>query len=340
MRQAGFTIQSPAVQTVPAEIPSASGSADCPPVDSTLFLRPATTNATPSVSGGGLNQSHMLQQQHMSFNETTHYSRPPLQGQDNVPSYVNVLNSVSGETPQVDSISRPLDMFVDLKVKSKIFADEFIDFGLLIKRSPQEKEPLRVEMQGQQLVLCQNNKPAHIKSIEQWLSAFHIFVAIYIQAHPQATPGLMKYADVIQTIHRRSGFAAAIHYDNNFRMWHQLVPTAPWHITHSEFYMEATAIGLKALCPQQPFQGQKPNTRIKKVCWAYDKHGRCSKGARCKFLHGCSICGGKHQQRNCYNAAQSGSRSETQQNSGSVNTQPSQQTNQSNSRQQRKAPQK
>ncbi|XP_021347070.1 uncharacterized protein LOC110454687 isoform X2 [Mizuhopecten yessoensis] len=96
MRQAGFTIQSPAVQTVPAEIPSASGSADCPPVDSTLFLRPATTNATPSVSGGGLNQSHMLQQQHMSFNETTHYSRPPLQGQDNVPSYVNVLNSVSG----------------------------------------------------------------------------------------------------------------------------------------------------------------------------------------------------------------------------------------------------
>jgi hypothetical protein len=50
-----------------------------------------------------------------------------------------------------------------------------------------------------------------------WLSAFHIFVSIYSEKYPTETGFLMKYANIIQTLARRSSDVAAYIYDRTYR---------------------------------------------------------------------------------------------------------------------------
>jgi hypothetical protein len=50
------------------------------------------------------------------------------------------------------------------------------------------------------------------ENISHWLSAFHIFVSIYSEKYPKETGSLMKYADIIQNLARRSCDVAAYIY--------------------------------------------------------------------------------------------------------------------------------
>ena len=51
------------------------------------------------------------------------------------------------------------------------------------------------------------------ENISHWLSAFHIFVSIYSEKYLKETGSLMKYADIIQNLARRSCDVAAYIYD-------------------------------------------------------------------------------------------------------------------------------
>ena len=50
------------------------------------------------------------------------------------------------------------------------------------------------------LVLASNTKRQTIHSIDQWVSAFQTYVAIYAERTPQDTPALMKYGSVIREL--------------------------------------------------------------------------------------------------------------------------------------------
>ncbi|XP_033758500.1 uncharacterized protein LOC117340829 [Pecten maximus] len=198
----------------------------------------------------------------------------------------NVVSNLTGETnhmhPTIHSISRPLGMHVDTKIIMKFLADEFIDFGLLIQKSA-DTEHFKIQLHGTELAIVPKQKSFSIRNIEQWLSAFHVFVAIYVQTHPRAISSLMKHAGIVQTLHRRSGIAAALNYDCNFRQWHQFYPHASWGDMHSEFYLEATAIGLKIAARnqpavQQPFPQKSANNVPKGICWSFNKVGSCRRG--------------------------------------------------------------
>ena len=78
--------------------------------------------------------------------------------------------------------------------------------------------------------------------IEQWMEAFHVYVAVYCQAHPLQTAALMKYAAIVQGIAKRSDMTAALFYDENFRTWQQHQPVVHWGVINSELYLQSSSV--------------------------------------------------------------------------------------------------
>ena len=79
-----------------------------------------------------------------------------------------------------------------------------------------------------------------------WLSAFHIFVSVYCEKYPHEACLLIKYANTIQVLAKRSCDIAAFVYDRNFRMWRERdYVNLPWDPVHSELHGETIALGLK-----------------------------------------------------------------------------------------------
>lgn len=105
------------------------------------------------------------------------------------------------------SAAIPLSHRVPSKVKNKIWANEFVDFVLLlnnsIRNSAEEQYTLKIEASksGQpSLVLAPNNKRQTVNTIDQWVLAFQTYVAIYAEPASQGTPALMKYGSVIREL--------------------------------------------------------------------------------------------------------------------------------------------
>ena len=77
------------------------------------------------------------------------------------------------------------------------------------------------------------------------MEAFHIFVAIYAEKNPQEICNLMAYAQIVQRISEACWDAAALSYDDRFRLWRQRDPKSyPWQQKKVEFYQETVFAGL------------------------------------------------------------------------------------------------
>ena len=81
-----------------------------------------------------------------------------------------------------------------------------MDVALLLNRSfiqSDDHYTFRVE-KGESgkpaLVLAPNPKRQTVQSIEQWVLAFQVFVAIYSEKAPYNTPVLIKYGSVIREL--------------------------------------------------------------------------------------------------------------------------------------------
>ena len=100
----------------------------------------------------------------------------------------------------------PLTHRVPDKVKKQIWSNEYLEFGLLLNNSfthSDDNYTFSVEKHDggkPAIVLAPNPKPQTVHSIEQWVSAFQVFVAIYSAKAPHNTPALMKYGSVNQEL--------------------------------------------------------------------------------------------------------------------------------------------
>lgn len=107
------------------------------------------------------------------------------------------------------------------KVKKQTWANEYADFALLLNSSLIQSDDhytLRVDKgEGGKpaLILAPNSKRQTVQSIEQWVSAFQVFVAIYSEKAPYDTSALMKHGSVIREL--ASQGANWKFYDENFR---------------------------------------------------------------------------------------------------------------------------
>ena len=80
----------------------------------------------------------------------------------------------------------------------------------------------------------QNTK--RIATIDQWTSAFQIFVAIYTVRFPETAPASMKYSATVRDLAAKN--AHWRYYDENFRYLRQK-SLFPWDEIHWELWLQA-----------------------------------------------------------------------------------------------------
>ena len=219
------------------------------------------------------------------------------------PSHVSATPVMSPSVPSgsgMSPLSRPVDMGVDPKVKGKIWADQFIEFGTLL--SNREGGALQLVEGADGTFVFSKSKPAvTIKTLPQWFRAFHVFVAIYTSRFPESAPQLMKYADTMQRLSHQAGEQCALQYDRQFRQWRQDSPSLlSWDHINPELYNSSLASGLcQKVSAKHTFRPQtKPAGGQQKICYMYNNHGTCTR-VSCSFAHTCSLCRGPHPRRVC-----------------------------------------
>ena len=191
------------------------------------------------------------------------------------------------------SISKPLALDIDPKIKTNIWALEYIDLSCLLnkKQSKVKFQPTETSEGG--MAWEKQQPPTYrFENISHWLSAFHIFVSIYSEKYPKETGSLMKYADIIQTLARRSCDVAAYIYDRTYREWREHdYESLPWDQVNNELYSEAMSLGLKIKFDNLsknlkslpfPVSGAPQRSTLwssKKYCYSFNNNdGRCERG--------------------------------------------------------------
>ena len=131
-------------------------------------------------------------------------------------------------------------------MKSKIWANEFVHLGALLQTAvQQERFTVGLSATGNgnkpQITLEPASAPHKLNSIQQWVTAFHTFMAIYCQKFAGDTAALLKYCQTVRAIANKNGNWA--YYDEQFRYLHQSAPDRyPWEEVHWELWLEATSV--------------------------------------------------------------------------------------------------
>ena len=123
------------------------------------------------------------------------------------------------------SVTFDLESRVSDRVKAKFWANEYADFGSLLTVSPDESNySISVADDHDHPSICL----AHVKpkrgslTIDQWLTAFNVFVAVYTIKTPTAISSLMKYCEVVRDMAAKQGNWR--YYDEKFRFLRQSKP--------------------------------------------------------------------------------------------------------------------
>jgi len=191
------------------------------------------------------------------------------------------------------SLALELGEGVTEKIKAKVWANEYLDFGLLLSVAPSpDRYSISINTStpslGAQLTLEPSKPPKKITNINQWISAFNAFVAIYVVRFPHEAPKLMKYCEIVRDIAAK--FSDWVFYDDQFRLLQQIAPNKyPWDAVHWELWLKVTFRGRQTSSIGDRPQGTRPRSHQspfpKGTCWAFQSGRFC--GGGCKFHHKC-----------------------------------------------------
>ena len=201
------------------------------------------------------------------------------------------------------SVAVSLSSRVSSKVKAKIWYKEYLDFGTLLSFSPNsQKYSLSLassdgETTRPHLTLEPSQPVKKIQTINQWLSALNIFVAIYSEKLPMDTPELVKYCEIVRDIAAKPG--DWLYYDELFRFIRQSAPAQyPWDAIHWELWLKAATNFRR----KTQFSSDKGPLRSRSqsfprgTCWRFHAGKVCN---GCRFEHICYKCGSKHPATQC-----------------------------------------
>ena len=217
-------------------------------------------------------------------------------------------NSASSPRQPLSIIAIVLGARVGPKLKAKIWANEFVDFGCLLSLTPSKERyslssaPSGTSSAQPQLILEPVHAPKKIQSLNQWLTAFYTFVAIYVKKYPSDAQRLMKYCEVVGDIASKPG--DWMFYEEQFRYIRQSAAVSyPWDTIHWELWLRAVT-NFRAK-PATPADKVSPRSRGRQTfprgtCWAF-QGGRFCGG--CHFPHLCFKCGSPHPASQCAQSA-------------------------------------
>ena len=155
----------------------------------------------------------------------------------------------------------PLGATITNKIKTKIWANEYIDFRSLLHN--QEEEPLSITISAGKIDVAQSVKRKQPLTINQWTDAFLVYASIYIEKHRDEAGNLMKYAHMIRELSRLYVDQAWRTYDESFRKLRES-SLLPWQKPVHELRLKVATLGIRQFsngnqgsAVKQPFRGPR-----------------------------------------------------------------------------------
>jgi hypothetical protein len=177
---------------------------------------------------------------------------------------------------------------VSLKIKAKIWANEYVDLATLLINEPQATWQISVasddHKQDQAVVF---NKPKNRPlNFMQWLSAFTIYASVMAEKSTEEAAQLWAYLQIIQDMQSKFAHTNAWRvYDEQFRRQRAITPNLhPWSVINWFYYSGAVWPSM-AQCQVQPV-AKDNKTRPIFACCDFNNFSICSR-AQCSFPHIC-----------------------------------------------------
>lgn len=194
----------------------------------------------------------------------------------------------------------------DLKRK-EIHENSYVDFATLLPEDPDKSRKLPIVLKGiDNPVLGVDDTSKKSLSLDQWISAFTIYMTIYIEKYKDSGPQMLKYLDVIRDLAKQKGDWQ--NYDKKFRK-SKMQLKLTWGVVHQELYF-------RCLHEQNKVQDQGSLKYIYNVnqgkmnvqqsqglpvpigyCARYHLGNQCL--LPCKYNHKCYGCNQLHQASRC-----------------------------------------
>ena len=295
----------------PGFVPSTTGLSGFNPADTATLVATITSQVMQQLRATNTATSSSVNPRHVPpMGESSESEEEEINTNTMIAGAINGL--VSGESQHVtprdhndfQSVSLPLGNTVPSKLKSKIWADEYIDLKMLTKEAEEEEITFTVrKSQGSSSIAMTptGSKTSPLDNIQEWTNAMLTFAAIYTERHPVTAPAMLKYVRSVRDMSAQGG--NWIYYDTQFRKqkahyhWQ-------WDFIHWELHFNAMSKPVPRF--SAPLSAKKPSMNMgqpfhvpRGFCWGYHKTGKCANPSPCQFKHACFRCGAKHASRWC-----------------------------------------
>ena len=98
----------------------------------------------------------------------------------------------------IDSISSDISIGVPDYIKEKIAKCEYIDIGSLLPNTIHIENSQNLTIYQEELVLQKTQNKVKIDNIDQWTSAFIVFISIFCKVHVSRFQELLKYLHTVR----------------------------------------------------------------------------------------------------------------------------------------------
>ncbi|CAG2219169.1 unnamed protein product [Mytilus edulis] len=145
-------------------------------------------------------------------------------------------NSIDFTPSQESSIHDTVGEHVPFKIKEKIWEGKFIELHSLLRTQKAMEEVDEGDLKLKRGKICIEKRSSSVNlSINEWTSAFMVFMSVYIEKYCTRAQELLKYMRDIRLAATRSENWAT--YDEQFRLKIEKNPNLSWGNIHGEYWL-------------------------------------------------------------------------------------------------------
>lgn len=283
--------------TTPNSVSSATHPIISMPVMSSVNSSSSPVTVATTYTASATNYSHPISSAVASTmgNILPQYS--PATG--NVGVTFNADTFASTTPTPIQSISGDISVGVAQNIQEKIVKGEYVDLATLLVNTNQPDLTQRLALQNGELVL-QKTQNSKILNIEQWTTAFTIFISIFCKVHLHRFQELLKYMHTIRLGASRSSSMGWKTYDEQFRLRKALDPNSSWGSVDTELWLIYMSNTQMQEIQHNPYSRVTSPNHFKSSlkCYNFNYKGYCST-LNCIYTHACLYCNSNHPLLKC-----------------------------------------
>lgn len=138
------------------------------------------------------------------------------------------LQKAASKGQELDELS----ITVPSDLRDNVLGGKFVDFTQLMAKSflecQDDKQVCFVQDEQGRLIAKQERKTRTPLTIEQWMSAFYVFMSVYLKGHPGETQDMLAYIELIRGAAKDAPGHQWAQYDQQFRSRKEADPSRPW----------------------------------------------------------------------------------------------------------------